>query len=355
MKKRLTIIFIFLVCLLSLYIWIQNRITVSVIIPVYNADKYLEKCLNSVFAQSGSFEVIAVNDGSIDKSLEILQQYAGKHSNMHIISQENKGVSAARNAGLKIAKNKYITFVDSDDWLEPDAFKKIIKVIKKDKSDIVLTGFYDVYDREWVRKSRGEQAALEVAEENKFANRHLDKLQLLSPFYGKEAHSDLFYTGGGIRGRFYLKDLLDKHNIIFPVGINSHEDDVFMFRAYLHNPLISVISEPVYNYRNRIDSISKSEKILKSMPESLSAMQNTPEFKQANRRTKMLIEDNWLGLVILGIANLQRHGAPWGAGAVEAYEAYKSFDKYNAAELKATRNYPNIKRFLEEVKFNQPL
>lgn len=342
-------------CLLGLLSFFKNRITVSVIIPVYNAEKYLSRCLDSVFTQSGSYEVITINDGSTDKSLAILQEYAKKHSNLTIINQKNQGVSAARNKGLEVAKNKYVTFVDSDDWLEPDAFKRILKVIRKDKPDIVLTGFYDVYDYEWVEKTRGREALKEIGEENKFADRKLDKLQLFSPFYGSEAHSDLYYAGGGIRGRFYLKEFIEKNKINFPTEIACHEDDVFIFRAYLHNPLISIVSAPIYNYRNRVDSISKSQVVLKNMSKSLAVMQETEEYKQADRRTQMFINDNWLSLVFLGLANLRRHNAPFGTGLKEAYEALRPFNVYNKEELKSTRNYPQLITFLKQFKTNQPL
>lgn len=339
---------------LGLFLW-QQRITISVIIPVYNAEKYLPKSLDSVFAQSGSFEVIAINDGSTDNSLKILQDYAKKHSNMVVIKQENKGVAAARNTGLKVAKNKYITFVDSDDWLENNAFENVLAVIKKDKSDVVLTGIYDVYDKEWVTQNRGAKAAQEVPEISRFPMRKLDKLALFSPFYGNDAYSDLFYVGTGIRGQFFKNSFIKKNQLEFPLGTKCGEDDVFLFRAFLHNPLISIMPTPIYNYRNRVDSLAKSKSILIENRKTLKILQETQEYQTSSRRIQMLIDDTWLAWIFIGISNLQRHGAPWGAGAVEAYEAYKSFSKYNKQELKACRNYPKVRLFLEEVNFNQPL
>jgi len=112
---------------------------------------------------------------------------------------------------------------------------------------------------------------------------------------------------------------------------------------------------PIYNYRNRVDSLAKSKSILIENRKTLKILQGTPEYQRAARRTQMLINDAWLGWIFIGISNLQRHGAPWGAGAVEAYAAYKSFDKYNKAELKSCHNYPKLRFYLEEVNFNQPL
>ena len=330
----------------GIYWYQKNKITFSVIIPVYNAEKYLPKCLDSVLKQKGDFEVIAINDGSKDKSLQILQDYAKKYKNLKIIDEKNQGVSAARNVGLKAVNSRYVTFVDSDDWLEPDAFKQVLAVIKSDKPDVVLTGYYDVYDREWVRSVRGEEAAKEVAEENKFIDKKLDKLVLFSPFRGKDAHSDLFYAGGGIRGRFYQKNFLDKYQIEFSPEIQNHEDDVFMFRVYLHNPLISVLSTPIYNYRNRADSISKSEKVLKNMAKSLAVMEKTSEFQSAPRYIQILIKDSWLSLVFLGLANLERHGVSPQKGYEQAYRALQGFSMYNQKELKSARNYQKLRSML---------
>ena len=219
-----------------------NRVSpfVSVVIPVYNAEKYIAKCLDSVLSQQGVTEIIIVNDGSTDGTLKIVENYAKKHSKIKVINQENKGVSAARNRGIEEAKSKYITFIDSDDWVENDSFVKVAKIIKKDKSDVVLTGFYDVYDSEWVKGIYGEEAVNEVEQENRFRNKNLDDIALLSPFYGKEAHSDLFYIGGGVRARFFSSDFIKKHKITFPEGVRCYEDDVFLYKAFLNNSKISV-------------------------------------------------------------------------------------------------------------------
>ena len=355
MKKILIACFIFFILIGGFYYWRQNRVTISVIVPVYNAEKYLNKCLDSIFIQKGSFEVIVVNDGSTDNSLNILEQYAQKHSNLRIITQKNQGVAGARNTGIKAAKNKYLTFVDSDDWLEPDAFKKAINLIKQDKSDVVITGYYDVYDREWVRQTRGEEAALTVPEESKYPSQHLDKLVLFSPFYANEALSDLYYDSGGVRARFFLKSFVNKHKIEFLTELTCAEDGAFLNQVFLNNPFISVLKDPIYNYHNRVDSLSKGEKLLKITLNLLAVFAKTPEFQKASRHVQLSIIDNWMELLFVGIANLQRHGAPKGAGAYELYEALSAFKKFNSAELKATRNYPKIKSYLIQIGFNQPL
>ena len=104
-------------------------VKISVVIPVYNVEKYLEQCLDSVIAQSfEDIEVICVNDGSTDSSLEILKRYANNDSRIKIISQKNKGAGAARNVGIENAAGEYVYFMDSDDYLNADAFERLNSV-----------------------------------------------------------------------------------------------------------------------------------------------------------------------------------------------------------------------------------
>lgn len=355
MKKVSLIVCILLLLGLGIFQYLKKRVTISIIVPVYNAAQYLPRCLDSIMEQGGNFEVIVVNDGSTDNSLDIMRKYAEKYSNIHIVNQENKGVSAARNIGLNKAENKYITFVDADDWLEPNAFELVEKIIKKDNSDIVLIGFYDVYDREWVKQVKGAQYINEVPEESRYPDRNLDKLALFSPFYGKDAHSDLFYAGGGVRGRFYKKEFLARYNISFPENISCHEDDYFNVRAFLHNPLISVEKSPLYNYRNRITGLSKSTDVILCAPKSLYAVQKTAEYQKANRQTQLHITDNWLALFNLGLLNIYRYRNLEEAELLPAWNAYKDFLLYNREERKSARNFPKLQKFFMDRGLNLPL
>lgn len=355
MKKKITIISAAILCFFAFMYYLNHRITISVIIPVYNAEKYLERCLDSIFIQDGNFEVIAVNDGSTDKSLQILQNYAKKHSNIRIIDQKNQGISAARNAGLKVAKNKYITFVDNDDWLEPDAFSIVRSVIKKDKPDILLSSFYDVYDKEWVRQTQGEEIANLVLGERKLPKRDMDKLVLFSPFYAQDAYSDLYYSGALVTHNFFKKDFLNTHKLQFPHGMSNMEDLIFMYRTYIYNPRISIVSEPIYNYYNRVDSESKSMSTLNALEARMLYMRKTPEYQKYPRRVQMYIDDSFLGGIFTGIANLQRHGLTLSVGIEQIYNAYKLMQKYNSEELKSCRYYTKLKEFLLKSNINLPL
>ena len=335
------------------YMLSQTKDFVSVVIPVYNAEKYISRCIDSVIIQKGIKEIIIVNDVSTDNTSKIIENYAKNNSKIKIINQDNQGVSVARNKGIEQAKAEYITFVDSDDWLEPNAFKKVLNIIKKDSSDVVLTGFFDVYDHEWVKGIRGEESIKEVPEESKFRNKNLDTLVLLSPFKGKEAHKDLFYVGGGVRARFFSNEFIKRNNISFPDDVNCYEDDVFLYRTFLNNPKISVLNEPIYNYRNRLDSISKSKDILQCGPKSLDVMKNSYEYKTATRREQMLISDSFVAYIFLSISNMRRHKINIEGIKDEAHRVYNSFEQYNRQERKSCRNYIELEKILYPNYFNR--
>ena len=112
-------------------------VNVSIIVPVYNVEKFLEKCLDSLINQTlKDIEIICVNDGSTDNSLNILKSFSEKDSRIIIINKQNEGPSVARNTGMKIAKGEYIGFVDSDDWVDLDFFEKLYNVAIKNNADI---------------------------------------------------------------------------------------------------------------------------------------------------------------------------------------------------------------------------
>lgn len=112
---------------------------ISAILPVYNVEQYIKDCLDSIINQTmDDIEIICVNDGSLDNSLQVLEEYAQKDARIKIISQENQGQGIARNNGLKIANGEYITFIDPDDWVDVDMFEKMYNSAKKFDSDFVF-------------------------------------------------------------------------------------------------------------------------------------------------------------------------------------------------------------------------
>ena len=114
---------------------------VSIVVPIYNVEEYLPKCLDSLVGQTyKNIELILVNDGSTDQSLEIAKWYADRYTQISLISQKNGGLSKARNTGMALAKGEYLGFVDSDDWLELNTIQEIAPVMEQDELDICLFG-----------------------------------------------------------------------------------------------------------------------------------------------------------------------------------------------------------------------
>ena len=126
---------------------------ISIIIPVYRVEKYLEECLNSVINQTyANLEIILIDDGSPDRCGQICDEYAKKDERIEVIHQENQGVSNARNHGIEMAKGKYITFIDSDDYLEQDYIKYLYDEITKFNADISICGTIDIDEKNNILK-----------------------------------------------------------------------------------------------------------------------------------------------------------------------------------------------------------
>ena len=190
----------------------------SIIIPVYNSEKYLEGCLTSVVNQSlKDFEIIGVNDGSTDNSLKILEKFAEQDSRIRIINQQNQGQGYARNAGLEAAAGDYVGFIDSDDYISPDFYEKLYKY----KDDIVLST------------------------KRKFL---IDGKLKTKDFKAKDKNS-LIMKNCNIYNKIYSKEFLLNNNIKFYGKTNPAEDNYFSVKAILKAESIKITNGGTYFYR----------------------------------------------------------------------------------------------------------
>ncbi len=168
----------------------MSNVKVSVIVPIYNSEKYLEKCLDSlVFQTFKDIEIICVNDGSLDNSKNIIERYSKKDERIVIINKENGGISSARNAGIKVAKGEYIGFLDSDDFLDLDYFEKLYNSALEFRADIVCSSM--VRENEKMKKiiieynakksttSMKEKLLLAGIPEDNYANNKIYKRELV--------------------------------------------------------------------------------------------------------------------------------------------------------------------------------
>lgn len=206
---------------------------VSIIVPVYNAEKYLKKCIDSILNQSyKNIEVICINDGSKDNSYEILKQYKQQDERIVVIDKANNGVSSARNDGIKISKGEFITFVDSDDWLEEDAIEKMVDLITKNNCDVIRTNYYLNYDeKETIKNSNVE---------NKLYKKDEIKRGLIESFLlGKiNCYTVLLLI---------KKEILVNNNIFFNEQIAMLEDKLFYLNLLLNVNSI-YLSDDTYTY-----------------------------------------------------------------------------------------------------------
>ena len=190
----------------------MENIAVSIIVPVYNVEKYLKRCLDSLINQTlSNIEIICINDGSKDCSGNILTEYALKDERIIVIDQENAGVSIARNVGMEVAKGEYIGFVDSDDWVDLDYFEKLYNSAKQNNCDIAVAG---------------------VIRLNKFKRKfylNYDKLIITNDKDKKFELCDI-PEQGCVWNKIYQTNLLKSFNLKFEEGI-YYEDAIFSPQA----------------------------------------------------------------------------------------------------------------------------
>ena len=208
----------------------------SIIIPVYNVQDYLSHCLDSLYKQmDDTVEVILVNDGSTDDSLNICQRYADIHSNTIIIDKENGGLSDARNAGTKAASGDYIYYLDSDDWLASNAIKTLLEYAIANDCEIVQGGFYYAYDDHLLYDNKYKKSFV--------LNRHEAMLELIKNDYVKNF----------AWGKLYRADIVKKHQ--FPK--EKYYEDSYWQHLIVHEcKRYGIVPTPLYYYRQRSSGIS---------------------------------------------------------------------------------------------------
>jgi glycosyltransferase involved in cell wall biosynthesis len=217
---------------------------ISLIIPVYNVEQYLEDCLNSVVAQTfHDYEVICVNDGSTDGSQAILEGFQKNHTQITIISQQNRGLSGARNAGIQIAKGDYLFFLDSDDWIEPTALEVLARQVNGE--DMVCFN-----GRRFFEDGKTEEPDAGISESNLSGWEYYNKYALVS----RKFHFVCTVL------RLYRRECLLKNNLFFEKGI-YHEDNLFTPLACYSAQTVKVITDCLYVYRIRKGSIMQSDNV----------------------------------------------------------------------------------------------
>lgn len=211
---------------------------ISVIVPVYNAEKLIERSLISLVNQTfNSFEVILINDESTDNTMEIVNSVVKvKPSIFKVINQKNTGVSGARNNGLKQAKGKYIFFMDSDDYLESSALALMYDYAENNELDLLIDGFHTVTEEGVFLKE------YDVAFDKKY--------EVILPSDSK----NLFFIENSVWNKLFLKQIITSNNILFEEGL-WYEDLLFIRQYYIYSRRAMVISANSYRYVQHPESI----------------------------------------------------------------------------------------------------
>lgn len=217
------------------------RPMVSIVVPIYNAENYLRRCVDSILNQEYTdFELLLVNDGSTDASGDICEEYGDQDPRVIVIQKENTGVSDSRNRALDRARGKYLQFLDSDDWITPDATRLFVRAAEEYGCDMVISDFYRVVGERLSTKGDIEEEGVLTREE--FAAHMM------------ENPADFYY--GVLWNKLYRRDIVEEHNLRMDTDINWCEDFMFNLEYIRYAKVFYALHAPIYYYVKRKGSLA---------------------------------------------------------------------------------------------------
>ena len=251
---------------------VQQTPAVSIIIPVYNAQNSLNRCIDSILRQSyTNFELILVDDGSQDSSGSICDDYAAMDNRIRVIHKSNSGVSDSRNTAIDHARSTYIQFVDADDWIAPEATGLLVTAATTHSCDMVISDFYRVIDNRIAHKGDIQDEGL------------LNRKEFAS--YMMEKPADFYY--GVLWNKLYKKDLIEQHHLRMNSKISWAEDFMFNLEYISHTENIYVLRVPLYYYvRTKHSLSSQGANIAKTIQMKLTV------FEYYNKFYKEVFDEN---------------------------------------------------------------
>lgn len=216
----------------------MNKQKISVIVPVYNVDRYLEMCIESIINQTyDNLEIILINDGSTDDSKLICEKYLKLDKRIKLINQKNKGVSSARNNGIRNSSGEYIVFVDSDDYCELNMIETIVKNIDLNKDTFIIYGYNKIY--------KNKKTSVLLNE-----NKNLNKNNISENILIKEE------IGGYLWNKLFIASIIKNNNIKFNNKISYCEDLLFVNEYIRYIKRVKYLKKSLYNYRMRKNSVT---------------------------------------------------------------------------------------------------
>ena len=262
---------------------------ISIIIPIFNASNFIEKTIENLIEQEVDKEIILINDGSTDNSLDVIKKIENKYRCIRVINQNNKGVSAARNSGIASAKGDYLLFIDSDDLLEKEALKKLLSKYQTFDCDLILSSYKIIYDNNCI----------------------IDTFKYLdSGLYNIDSFLSKYYTLFSTRilhcigTKLYKKSIIDKYKIRFNESLAYYEDINFCLSYLKRTKTLYYINESLYKYM-QINVNSLARRYKSNFPEisnlTLKAQKDLLEtiygqITEVENFPKIILDDFYLGI-----------------------------------------------------------
>lgn len=311
---------------------------ISVIIPCYNAEKYLEKCLDSVVNQTyKNLEIICVNDGSTDNTLKIIENYSNIDKRIKVINQENLGASQARNNALKLITGNYVAFVDCDDWVDTTVFEKAVAKIEEYNCDLVFWSYNKCYGDNILKNPiyGTESRMLQNSD-------YFDFYRTLFGLSGEQLnHPELADSLCTIWGKLYKKELLHGVEFVDLKEIGTFEDGLFNIQCLINGKSAYYLAECMYNYR-KTNSTSITTKYKANLFEKwqnlFSIIDNFIKDNKLEQSFKFAL-NNRIALSIIGLG-LNELSNPKGANSqVKNISKIIHSEKYKKAYKNLTLKY----------------
>ena len=224
---------------------------VSIIVPVYNAQEYLKRCVDSILSQDyRDFELLLMDDGSKDASGEICDAYAQQDGRVRVVHKENTGVSDTRNQALELARGTFLQFLDSDDWIVPEATRLLVRSMEEYNCDMVISDFYRVSGERLAQKGDIEED--KVMSRQEFAS------------YMIENPADFYY--GVLWNKMYRRSIIEEYHIRMDTSISWCEDFLFNLEYIRHAESFFALQVPIYYYLKRRGSLVSQGARIRIMP-----------------------------------------------------------------------------------------
>ncbi|URZ87627.1 glycosyltransferase family 2 protein [Floricoccus penangensis] len=319
---------------------------ISVIIPVYNGERYIERCLNSLINQNyKNFEIIIIDDGSLDSTQEIINQAYSKDKRIKYFYQKNQGVSVARNKGIEVSKGKYITFLDVDDYFNNERFN--IFADSNPEFDIIITGYKSI---------------------DEFGNL-LNDFSFSESFILNENIIDYIINDSRVNGycwnKYYSKEIIDNNKIKFSESLDFAEDLIFNLQYIKYTSSAKIYSESTYNYVKSDSSVTRSEDInsLQKKLTHLSAIEEALKFDMSQTSKNNLYKVYLLvgsGLYKRFVNNKALSNDEVNQLKIKIKTKYKDFKNENENNILEKKvyikyfvnmNFPRISNAIKKIKF----